>query len=83
MLNTGEYIVIACDDFVFLQRQHLEKLQARKMRFQQSSATPSSATAATTCQPASSTSNGTKVSTSSLSLQERKRLRAERFKINT
>ncbi|XP_073973268.1 uncharacterized protein isoform X1 [Rhodnius prolixus] len=66
-----------------IKRQHLEKLQARKMRFQQSSATPSSATAATTCQPASSTSNGTKVSTSSLSLQERKRLRAERFKINT
>uniref|UniRef100_A0A069DSF4 Putative nucleic acid-binding protein n=1 Tax=Panstrongylus megistus TaxID=65343 RepID=A0A069DSF4_9HEMI len=71
-----------------IKRQHLEKLQARKLRFQQPTVVPPSTKSEVTkssCQsaPATTTTNGTKVTTSSLSLEERKRLRAERFKINT
>ncbi|KAK9500182.1 hypothetical protein O3M35_001491 [Rhynocoris fuscipes] len=80
---------------VELKRQHLEKLQARKLRFQQASITSpekgkvttanSTTTSTSAITSASSTTtttttNGTKVA-SSLSIEERKKLRAERFKI--
>lgn len=67
---------------VELKRQHLEKLQQRKLRFSSTSASvPTSSTAATTT-TAATVAAAPGVKPTLLSVDERKKLRAQRFKLN-
>lgn len=65
-----------------IKKQHLEKLQKRKLRFSSStpSVTPTSTVVTTT--PASTAPLPSDVKPTLLSVEERKKLRAQRFKLN-